>query len=64
MGTNFVDYLAEAHRVLRQGGTLKVVEVASRLPDSDAFVTLVELLGFDFRNHVCKRVLSPRTRVE
>ena len=54
MGTNFLDYLREAHRVLRIGGALKVVEVASRLPDPDAFVAVVELLGFD----LCHQVLS------
>lgn len=31
MGTNFVDFLLEGHRVLKLGGTLKIAEVCFRL---------------------------------
>ena len=47
MGTNYVDCLKEAFRVLRSGGELKIAEVISRIPKIDDFVALVEALGFD-----------------
>lgn len=34
MGTNFVDYLREAHRVIVDGGRLKIAEVLIPLPNS------------------------------
>ncbi|RKO99904.1 hypothetical protein CXG81DRAFT_13875, partial [Caulochytrium protostelioides] len=45
MGTNIVDFLTEALRVLRPGGTLKIAEVVSRFEDMDAFVAAVEQGG-------------------
>lgn len=48
MGTNYVDFLKEAHRVLKVGGELKIAEVVSRFSDVDTFVSLLEELGFDF----------------
>lgn len=47
MGTNWEDFVREAHRVLRVGGTLLIAEVSSRLPDWNAFVRAVRSLGFD-----------------
>mmetsp|Transcript_38518 Transcript_38518/g.36889 ORF Transcript_38518/g.36889 Transcript_38518/m.36889 type:complete len:154 (+) Transcript_38518:253-714(+) len=47
MGTNFVDFLKEANRVLKKGGKLFVAEIASRVPDITEFVRLLrEELGF------------------
>lgn len=49
MGTNWVEMLAEAWRVLRVDGELIIAEVASRLGSTgstDAFVSLVGALGF------------------
>lgn len=49
MGTNWVEMLAEAWRVLRVDGELIIAEVASRLGSTgstDAFVSLVAALGF------------------
>ncbi|XP_070197455.1 ribosomal RNA-processing protein 8-like isoform X2 [Littorina saxatilis] len=46
MGTNLSDYLCEANRVLKQGGTLRVTEVVSRFYSVNNFVKNVEALGF------------------
>ncbi|KAI8333386.1 methyltransferase-domain-containing protein [Chlamydoabsidia padenii] len=48
MGTNYVDFLKEAHRILKEGGEMKIAEVVSRFSDIDGFIDLVESLGFDF----------------
>ncbi len=36
MGSNFTDYLREAHRTLKIDGELRIIEPASRFSDSDA----------------------------
>ncbi|PWN90028.1 hypothetical protein FA10DRAFT_266547 [Acaromyces ingoldii] len=47
MGTNWVEMIIEARRVLCPGkGSLIVAEVASRFTNIDEFVKLIELLGF------------------
>jgi len=47
MGTNFLDYIKEANRVLKKGGLLKIAEVESRFKDGiDTFVDAVTSLGF------------------
>ncbi|XP_078078762.1 uncharacterized protein rrp8 [Mustelus asterias] len=46
MGTNLQDFLAEANRVLRLGGILKIAEVASRFEDLRSFVNVLGSLGF------------------
>ncbi|ORZ11807.1 methyltransferase-domain-containing protein [Absidia repens] len=48
MGTNYLDFLKEAHRILKQGGEMKIAEVVSRFSDIDGFIDLVESIGFDF----------------
>ncbi|XP_068718002.1 uncharacterized protein [Montipora capricornis] len=46
MGTNLVDFLREAHRVLKLGGFLKVAEVTSRISDTAEFIKSLSRLGF------------------
>eukprot|EP00041_Stephanoeca_diplocostata_P023002 m.558047 g.558047 ORF g.558047 m.558047 type:complete len:510 (-) comp22196_c0_seq4:293-1822(-) len=49
MGTNYIDYIKEAHRVLRKVGShLLIYEVVSRIADSDSFVRAIESVGFEF----------------
>ncbi|KAI8100041.1 methyltransferase-domain-containing protein [Halteromyces radiatus] len=48
MGTNYLDFLKEAQRILKPGGEMKIAEVVSRFSDIDAFIDLVETIGFDF----------------
>ena len=47
MGTNYVDFLFEAHRTLRTGGTLIVAEVESRIAGSlQEFIQTLRNVGF------------------
>lgn len=46
MGTDWIDFIREAQRILRPGKLMKIVEVRSRLPYEQKFVELVEALGF------------------
>ncbi|KAI3354112.1 hypothetical protein L3Q82_018663, partial [Scortum barcoo] len=46
MGTNLADFLAEANRVLKMGGFLKIAEVASRFENVRSFITALAGLGF------------------
>eukprot|EP00038_Savillea_parva_P004107 m.134174 g.134174 ORF g.134174 m.134174 type:complete len:514 (+) comp11377_c0_seq3:232-1773(+) len=46
MGVNYVDFLKEAHRILKRKGSLLIYEVVSRIDSIDAFVETVEALGF------------------
>uniref|UniRef100_A0A3B4ZRA1 Ribosomal RNA-processing protein 8 n=1 Tax=Stegastes partitus TaxID=144197 RepID=A0A3B4ZRA1_9TELE len=46
MGTNLADFLAEANRVLKMGGVLKIAEVASRFENVRNFLTALANLGF------------------
>ena len=47
MGTNYVDFLREAHRLLRPRGVLKIAEVSSRVEDLPAWFAMLRGLGFD-----------------
>ena len=49
MGTNFMDFLKEAKRVLRPSGILRIAEVSSRFDGLPAFTRAVEALGFVLR---------------
>ena len=42
MGTNYVDFILEANRVLRSGGKLFIAEAVSRIEDIKLFIRLME----------------------
>ncbi|KAJ2828543.1 25S rRNA (adenine645-N1)-methyltransferase [Coemansia erecta] len=46
MGTDFIQFVREASRILRSGGELKIAEVVSRIADVGAFVKALEEQGF------------------
>uniref|UniRef100_A0A182Q7Q8 Ribosomal RNA-processing protein 8 n=1 Tax=Anopheles farauti TaxID=69004 RepID=A0A182Q7Q8_9DIPT len=46
MGTNLVDFLLEANRVLKVGGVLKIAEVSSRFENVNDFINTVKKCGF------------------
>ncbi|KAF8375145.1 rrp-8, partial [Pristionchus pacificus] len=46
MGTNLLDFIREARRVLKTGGILKIAEVTSRFVNPKMFVDAVCKLGF------------------
>jgi len=46
MGTNLADYLAEAHRILKIGGKLKIAEISSRFESVKKFRRSLEKMGF------------------
>eukprot|EP00055_Hartaetosiga_balthica_P014054 m.75153 g.75153 ORF g.75153 m.75153 type:complete len:364 (+) comp8473_c0_seq2:47-1138(+) len=50
MGVNYVDFLREAHRVLRMHGILKIAEVKSRIEDTNLFIDVVSQVGFTFKS--------------
>mmetsp|Transcript_27082 Transcript_27082/g.58392 ORF Transcript_27082/g.58392 Transcript_27082/m.58392 type:complete len:340 (-) Transcript_27082:408-1427(-) len=48
MGANYVDFLREAHRLLRGGGHLRIAEVASRFEGgAPSWIAMLRQLGFD-----------------
>ncbi|KAJ1865222.1 25S rRNA (adenine645-N1)-methyltransferase [Coemansia sp. RSA 2703] len=50
MGTDFIKFIREANRILRQGGELKIAEVVSRVTDIAAFVSELETQGFRLKH--------------
>ncbi|KAJ2786813.1 hypothetical protein GGI15_001224 [Coemansia interrupta] len=50
MGTDFIKFIREANRILRQGGELKIAEVVSRITDVAAFVAELETQGFRLKH--------------
>lgn len=57
MGTNFMDYLKEAHRVLKDKGILLIAEVKSRFENINSFVKALHKLGFDLISKNDKNVM-------
>jgi len=47
MGTNFLEFVKEAHRVLIQDGILKIAEIESRITNSGLFILEICKLGFE-----------------
>lgn len=52
MGTNFLDFIKEASRILIKGGELWITEIKSRIFDPKCvdFINAIEGLGFKLRN--------------
>ena len=46
MGTNYHQFVLEASRVIKKGGTLFVAEVLSRFTDVDKFSSFMSFAGF------------------
>ncbi len=46
MGSNFSDYIKEAHRTLKLDGRLHIYEATSRFTDRDHFAADLKTLGF------------------
>ena len=49
MGNNFIDFIVEAKRILKQNGILIVCEITSRIVKVENFVTIFKQLGFVLR---------------
>lgn len=47
MGSNYMDYIKEAHRCLKLDGHLWIAEATSRFKNLDSFEEYLEKLGFD-----------------
>lgn len=48
MGSNFKDYIKEAHRTLKLDGRIHIIESASRFKDLEGFEKSLKQYGFDF----------------
>lgn len=49
MGNDHTQFLREAHRIMKTGGTLKIAEVESRFVSVDAFIEWMESTGYKLR---------------
>ena len=52
MGTNTADFVREGRRVLRDGGSLRICEIESRIPSVQEFVVNIERCGFKLVSRV------------
>jgi len=50
MGTNWVNCLREAWRILKAGGQLHIAEITSRFTDVEQFIALVGSIGFHLKS--------------
>ncbi|KAJ3183299.1 25S rRNA (adenine645-N1)-methyltransferase [Gaertneriomyces sp. JEL0708] len=46
MGVNYMDFIREAYRITKHGGTMKVAEVKSRFPDVEGFLVELQSVGW------------------
>jgi hypothetical protein len=63
MGSNFTDYLREAHRTLKLDGHVHIFEPTKKFSNREAFVRDIEKLGFGFF-HVEERWVFTYIRAE
>ena len=49
MGTNYLDFIREAFRILTRDGLLVIAEVKSRIPNVEPFLKELKSIGF----HCC-----------
>jgi len=49
MGTNYIDFIIESKRILKNKGLLIVCEITSRIVSNEAFINLFKNLGFILR---------------
>ncbi|EWS75240.1 methyltransferase, putative (macronuclear) [Tetrahymena thermophila SB210] len=52
MGTNYIEFLTEANRLLKLNGHLIISEVNSRITDMDLFIGMIECLGFKLQKKI------------
>jgi ribosomal RNA-processing protein 8 len=52
MGTNFVDFIVEAKRILKDDGILIVCEITSRIISLDNFLNTFKAIGFKLRKQI------------
>ena len=50
MGTNYIYFIQQAHRVLKKGGELLISEVQSRSKNWSLFIDMVKAMGFKLIN--------------
>jgi ribosomal RNA-processing protein 8 len=53
MGTNFLDFIQEAHRIMKNDAVLKIAEVESRFTNTDSFIDAIKAAGFRLVDKVC-----------
>ncbi|CAG8584329.1 9159_t:CDS:2 [Paraglomus occultum] len=61
MGTNYIDFIREAYRILKKDGELKIAEVISRFTDVDAFIALLNEVGFRLVKKVSQKYSSSQS---
>lgn len=47
MGLNFIEFLIEAKRILKNNGTLIIAEIISRIVSIQKFIHILKQLGFE-----------------
>lgn len=56
MGSNYLEFLIEAFRIIKLGGYLIIAEVVSRISGIKAFIELITCLGFKLKIKVRQKI--------